>query len=77
MNEDSKVNEMYILFVTLHNLWSGKNLLYSSSVRKVLLFVIRSLLWVMIAAVSSICLIASKIRWCTFDGLTARFYFSG
>ena len=60
MNEDSKVNEMYILFVPLYSIWSGKNILYSLSVGKVLLFVI--LLWVMIIAVSSICLIASKIR---------------
>ena len=41
MNDNFKVNEMYIRFVTLHILWSGKNILYSSSVGKVLLFVIR------------------------------------
>ena len=54
---------MYILFVTLHNIWYGKDVWYSSSAGKILLFVI--LLWVIITAVSSICLIASK-RFCFF-----------
>ena len=42
---------------------------------KVLLFVIRILLCVMMAADPSICLIASKILWCTADGLIARGFF--
>ena len=50
--------------------------MYSSSARNVLLFVIRILLCVIMVAVSSICLIASKILWCTVDGLIAKFYFS-
>ena len=71
------MNEMYILFVTFHSLWSGKYVLYSSSVGKVLLIVSRILLCVILAVVSYICLIASKILWCTFDGLITRFCFSG
>ena len=39
MNSDSKVNEIYIRFVTLHSLWSGNNVLCSSSVGNMLLVV--------------------------------------
>ena len=54
MNENFKVKEIYIRFVTLYSLWSGKDVLYFLLVGKVLLFVIRILLCVIIAAVSSI-----------------------
>ena len=77
MNSDSRVNEMYIIFVTLYSLWSRNSVWCSSSFGNVLLFVIRVLLCVMIAAVSSICLIASKILWCTLGELIDSFFFSG
>ena len=77
VSSDSKVNEMYILFVILHSLWSGNNVWCSSSVGNVLLFVIWVLLSVIMTAVSSICLIASKIRLCTLDELIGWFFFSG
>ena len=54
MNENFKVKEIYIRFVTLYSLWSGKDVLYFLLVGKVLLFVIRILLCVIIVAVSSI-----------------------
>ena len=77
MNSDSKVNEIYIRFVTLHSLWSGNSVLYSSSVENVLTFVIRVLLCVMIATVSSIYLIVSKILWCVLGELIDFLSFSG
>ena len=58
---DSRVNEMYILFVILHNVWSGNSVWCSSSVGNVLLFVMWVLLSVLMTAVLSVCLIASKI----------------
>ena len=76
VNSDSKVNEIYIRFVTLHSLWSGNSVWCSSSVGNVLLFVIRVLLCIMISAVSSIFLIASKILWCTLGELIDWFLFS-
>ena len=76
VSSNSKVNEIYILFVILHSLWSGNNLLCSLSVGNVLLFVIRVLLSVMITTVSSIFLIVSKILLCTLDELIGWFFFS-
>ena len=70
------MNEIYILFVILHSLWSGNNLLCSLSVGNVLLFVIRFLLSVMITTVLSIFLIVSKILLCTLDKLIGWFFFS-
>ena len=68
---------MYILFVIFHNRWSGNKVLYSLSVRIMLLFVMRISPWVMIATVWFICLIASKmLRW-TFGELITESCFSG
>ena len=61
VSSDSKVNKIYILCVILYNLWSWNRVWRSSSVGNVLLFVMWVLLSVMITAVSSVCLIASKI----------------
>ena len=77
VSSDSRVNEMYILFVILHILWSGNNVWCSSSVGNMLLFVMRVLLRVMMTAVSSIFLIASKIFWWTLAALIESFFFSG
>ena len=77
VSSDSKANEMYILFVILHSLWSGNNVLCSSSMGNVLLFVIHVLLSGMMAVVSSICLIALKILWCTLGELIGWVCFSG
>ena len=78
LNSDSRVNEIYIRFVILHSLWSGNSVWCSSSVGNVLLFVIRVLLSAMMAVVSSIFLIASKILWCILGELIASFfYFQG
>ena len=54
VNVDSSVSEIYILFVTLHSLWSRKEVVYFLSLGDVLLFVFRMLSCVMIAVVSSI-----------------------
>ena len=61
LNSDSRVNDMYILFVIFHSGWSGKAISCSLSVVKVLLFAMRMFSCVMIGVVSSICLVASKI----------------
>ena len=61
LSSNSRVNDMYILFVILYSYWSGKVMLYSFSIGKVLLFVMRILSCVMIYAVTFICLVASKI----------------
>ena len=77
VNVDSSVNEMYILFVTLHSLWSRNEVLCSLSLENLSLFIMWMLSCVMMAAVSSICLISSNMCWCTFDELMTWFCFSG
>ena len=52
-------------------------MLCSLSVGKLLLFVMWVFSCVMMAAVSSICLIASNMFWCILDELITCLYFSG
>ena len=63
LNADSSANYMYIIFATLHSLWSGNDVLCSLSVERVLMFIIRVLSCVMMAVASSIYLIASNMFW--------------
>ena len=68
---------MYILVVIFQSRSSKKEKVCTLSVGKVLLFVIRMLSCVMIIAVPSICLMASKILRCTLDTLITEFCFPG
>ena len=77
VNSDYNVNEMFILLVTLQSIWSGNNALFSLSMGNILLFDIQVLSCVIMAAVSSICLINSNICWCTLDEFVTWFCFSG
>ena len=74
VSSDSKVNKIYILCVILYNLWSWNRVWRSSSVGNVLLFVMWVLLSVMITAVSSVCLIASKILLWTLVAMIGSFF---
>ena len=62
---------------TVHILQSKNVVLYIFSAEMSLLWVIRMLSRVDITAVSSILLIASKIRQCTYDGSITEYWFSG
>ena len=71
------MNDMYNIFVIFHSRWSGKVVLCSLPIGKTLLFVMRMLSCVVIGIVSSICLISSKLCWCTLDKSITEFCFSG
>ena len=77
LNSDSRMNDMYILFVMLYSRWPWKAMLCSLSVENMLLFEMRMLSYAMIATISSICLMTSKIFRCTLDELITKFCFSG
>ena len=67
------MNDIYIIFVILHSRWSGNAILCYFSIEKVWLFIMQILSCVMIARLSSICLIALKIFGCTLAHLLQSF----
>ena len=71
------MNERYIRLVIVSVLMSGNICLYATPDGMYLLCVMRLLSEVMIAAVSSMALMASKIRWWTITGLILDSFFSG
>ena len=77
LNSDSRVNDIYIIFVILHIRWSGKAISCYLSVGNMLMFVMRAFSCVMIAVESSLFSMAYKILRCTLDEFMTEFCFSG